>query len=103
MASISDAFSSSWKAKDLEEGEDVRLTIKGCKIHQFKDDNGNPTEKKLMVSFEEDGRDLVCNLTNARRSPSPTGTTTRRGPERPSSCTAPRPSTAPTLSHASES
>ena len=66
MASISDAFSSSWKAKDLEEGEDVRLTIKGCKIHQFKDDNGNPTEKKLMVSFEEDGRDLVCNLTNAK-------------------------------------
>jgi len=66
MASISEAFSSSWKAKDLEEGESIRLTIKGCKVHQFKDDAGNPTEKKLMVSFNEDDKDLVCNLTNAK-------------------------------------
>lgn len=58
MAKVSDVFGSrSWKAADLDTPK--VLTIKAVKPYKF--DDG----AKLVVSFKESDKDLICNKTNA--------------------------------------
>ncbi len=56
--------STSFKASDLPDGQQVRMVIKGCEEVTFTPDNG-PEEKKLKLSFVDQDKALVLNKTNA--------------------------------------
>jgi hypothetical protein len=58
MPNIDDIFKSkTWKGTEID--KPVYLTITECRTHEF--DDGT----KLVLSFKEDERGLVCNKTNA--------------------------------------
>jgi hypothetical protein len=58
MANINDTFSKAWKAADLDEPKVFTISeVESTKIGG---------ERKLVVSFKESARDLICNKTNAK-------------------------------------
>lgn len=60
---VNDAFPSKYlKAGDLPEEGSQPFTIEKIEIEEI----GRDKEKKPVIYFEEDGKGLVCNKTNAR-------------------------------------
>ena len=59
----SDAFPSKYlKVKDIS--EDIAVTIKNVTIEEFKGDNGQ--EQKLLLTFRELDKGMICNKTNCK-------------------------------------
>jgi hypothetical protein len=66
MPSIDDVFSGdSLKAADIQ-GREPTVTIKTVDLKEFTSKEGKP-QKKLVLSFENAKKTLICNKTNAQR------------------------------------